>query len=98
MKKFYSLQFCSFIYQVALARRQEKHMALAVGGRGAVPSWVFIHDTDIVDRGLIVLFFVFFSIFGLISVAPRKRLNSAIVWSFLLFFGIFFRCPELPTL
>jgi len=33
-----------------------------LGGRGS--SWIFIHGTDIVDRGLIVL------IFGLFSVAP----------------------------
>jgi len=34
------------------------------GGAGEPwPPWIFIHCTDIVDRGLIVLFSVFFSIF-----------------------------------
>jgi len=32
--------------------------------REAVPPWIFIHGTDIVDRGLIVLFFgLVFAIF-----------------------------------
>jgi len=29
-------------------------------GRGCTPSWIFIHGTDIVDRGQIVLFFSLF--------------------------------------
>jgi len=37
----------------------------AAGGRNS--PWIFIHDADIVDNGLIVLFSVFFTIF---SVAP----------------------------
>jgi len=32
------------------------------GGKGAVLLWIFIHGTDIVDRGLIVLFFDLFSV------------------------------------
>jgi len=31
---------------------------------GAVAPWIFIHGTDIVDRGLIVLFSVFFCYFS----------------------------------
>jgi len=50
----------------------------------------FIHGTDIVDRGLMVLLFGLFLLFSsLFSVAPssfRKRLNSAI----LVFFGYCF--------
>jgi len=61
-------------------------------GQGAWPSWIFIHGTDTVDRGLIVLNFVFFLLFfGIFSVGPpRKRLNSAIFWSF-------FVAPSLET-
>jgi len=63
-------------------------MGVGSGGRGPWPSWIFIQGTDIVDRGLIVLFF------DLFSAAPpsRKRLNSAIFGLFLLFF-VFFSCP-----
>jgi len=55
--------------------------------------WIFIHGTDIVGGGLIVPFSVFFfasfrSYF--LAPPPRKRLNSAIFRSFLLFFGLFF--------
>jgi len=39
-------------------------------GRGAWPPWIYIHDTDIVHRGLTVLFFgLFLLFFGLFSVA-----------------------------
>jgi len=38
------------------------------------PPWIFIHDTDIVDRGLIVLFSVLFAIFRYFSVAPPPLL------------------------
>jgi len=45
------------------------------------PPWLFKHGTNIVDRGLKVLFFGhFFAIFGL----------------FYYFFGLFFRC-SLPS-
>jgi len=30
--------------------------------RGSCPPWIFIHGTDRVDRGLIVLFFGLFSV------------------------------------
>jgi len=40
--------------------------ASAAGGR-APPPWFFIHGTDIVDKGLIVLFF------GLFSVGPHME-------------------------
>jgi len=70
--------------------------ASAAGCReGPWPLWIFIHGTDIVNRGLIVLFFVFFSIFRsffrLPPLPPWKRLNSAI-------FRFFFCYPPLaPT-
>jgi len=63
------------------------------GGRG--PLWIFMHATDIVDRGLIVLYFGhFFDIFW--SPPPRKRLNSAIFRSFLLFLYLFSVAPPPP--
>jgi len=40
-------------------RRQQ----LVGGGAVPPPAWIFIHGTDIVDRGLIVLFSVFFANF-----------------------------------
>jgi len=57
-------------------------------GRGAVPPpWIFKHGTNIVDRGLEVLFFgLFFLFLGFfplpLSSPPRKR-------QIVLFFGIF---------
>jgi len=47
--------------------------ASATGEGGRWPPWIFIHGTNIADRGLKVLFF------GVV---------------FLLFFGLFFRCPH----
>jgi len=59
-------------------------MGVGSGGRGRTPSWIFIHGTDIVDRGLIVLFFdLFLPFFDLFSVGPPwKRLKE-------IFFGLF---------
>jgi len=58
------------------------------GGRAA--PWIFIHDRNIVDRGLKVLFSAFFAIFSVFfPLTPHplwKRLNSAV---FLITFGIF---------
>jgi len=70
------------------------------GGGGRAP-WIFKYGTNIVDRGLKVLFFSFFVFefsflifFGLFRcLPPRKRLNSAIFRYFLLMFGLFFRWP-----
>jgi len=61
-------------------------MGVCSGGQ-----WIFIHGTDIVDRGLKVLFF------GLFSVAPPswKRLNSANFRIFAIFQS-FFVAPPLP--
>jgi len=50
-------------------------------GRGAVsPSWIFKYGTNIVDRGLKVLFFGHFYYFSVFFSLPPswKRLNSAI--------------------
>jgi len=61
------------------------------GGRGL--PWIFIHDANIVDRGLKVLFFgVFLLFFGLFSPLPSpwKRLNSAIFRSFFRWIEIFY--------
>jgi len=50
------------------------------GAGGPWPPWIFKHGTNIVDRGLKVLFFgLSLLFFGLFSVGPPwKRLNSAI--------------------
>jgi len=50
-----------------------QNMGVGSGGQeGAVPPWIFIHGTYIVDRGLIVLFFglylLFFGLFCYFSV------------------------------
>jgi len=34
------------------------------------PPWIFIHDKDIVDKGLIVIFLGLFCYFGLFFVSP----------------------------
>jgi len=42
-----------------------------------VPSWIFKHGTNIVDKGLKVLFFGFFLLFsGLFSVDPPERFSA----------------------
>jgi len=44
-------------------------------GGDVAPPWIFIHGTDIVDRGLIVLFFgllLFFGLFPLPSPPPLE--------------------------
>jgi len=60
--------------------------------------WVFIHGTDIVNKGLIVLFFgLFCYFFGLFSVGPTGR---GLIVLFSIFFAIFlavFRWPPLET-
>jgi len=49
-------------------------MGVGSGGQGVPcppPPWIFIHGTNIVDRGLKVLFFgLFLLFFGLFAVAP----------------------------
>jgi len=60
-------------------------------GSESVPSppWIFIHGTDIVDRGLKTLFFglfLLFFVFFCCSPTPCKKLNSPI------FFAIFGCC------
>jgi len=68
---------------------------MGVGSReqGGVPPWIFIRGTNIVDKGLKVLFSAFFCYFSVFfSVAPLppwKRLNSVIFRYFLTIFGIF---------
>jgi len=45
---------------------------MGVGSRegGVPPSWIFLRDTNIVDRGLKVLFFGLFAIFRLFFPLP----------------------------
>jgi len=59
---------CSYAKK-ALEKMQKKAFPRGVGSRGGGfrgPSWIFIHGTNIVDRGLKVLFFgLFLLVFGL---------------------------------
>jgi len=76
---------------------------MGVGSRGRVggpcslpppPPRVFIDGTNIVGRGLKVLFSAVLLLFGLFSVGPHwKWLNSAILRYFIANLRSFFRCP-----
>jgi len=70
-------------------------MGVGSGEQGALPPWIFKHGTNIVDRGLKVVFFdLFLLFFGLFSVGPLwKRLNSVIFLAFFANFLSFFYCP-----
>jgi len=61
-------------------------MGVGSGAQEDVALWIFIHGTDIVEKGLIV------SIFGLFSVAPSS-LEEAFFGLFC-YFRSFFRCPH----
>jgi len=53
---------------------------MGVGSGGPWPSWIFIHDTNIANRDLKVLFeffFCYFSVFFPLPPPPWKKLNSA---------------------
>jgi len=55
-------------------------MGVGSGGKGAVaPLWIFMHGTDIVDKGLIVLFFDLFpfSVFFSVTPPPPSHLEKA---------------------
>jgi len=70
-------------------------MGVGSGGRGPWPPWIFKRDTNIVDRGLKVLFFglfCFISVFFFIA-PSLKWLNSAIFRYFLLIFSLFSVVP-----
>jgi len=72
--------------------------SMSVGGRGAVASpWIFKHCTNIVDRGLKVLFFGLFCYFWSSYPLPPtlEEANSAIFRYFLLIFGLFCVGPPL---
>jgi len=63
------------------AKHYSLGMGVGSGGQGGrVPPWIFIYCTDIVERGLILLFF------GLFSVGPPRR--SLIVLFFCFFSGV----------
>jgi len=52
-------------------------------GAGGSALWVFMHGTDIADRGLIVLFFglfCYFSVFFLLFPPPRKISADPLAW------------------
>jgi len=66
-----------------------------IHGRRQRRAGIFKHGTNIVDRGLKVLYFglyfvIFRSFFRCLLPLPWKRLNSAIFRYFLLIFGLFF--------
>jgi len=71
----------------------DKHERRQWRVRWPYSPWIFIHDTNIVDRGLIVLFF------GIFSVGPTwKRLNSAISrFLFAIFLVFFLLAPHPPA-
>jgi len=58
-------RFCNHIFSVITRKRKANAdpWASAVGDRRAVLPWIFKHGTNIVDRGLEVLFSAFFAIF-----------------------------------
>jgi len=96
---YFSLQFLQFFFPGREGARIFclRSWVSATGGRDPWPPWIFIHGTDMVGRGLIVVFFVVFFcyFFSLFSVAfPHwKRLNSAIFRSFFAVFSGFFSLP-----
>jgi len=63
------ISICCFFYcfnaqHLRVAQRIKKQSwASEAGGRGACPPWIFIHGTNIVERGLKVLFFGVFLLF-----------------------------------
>jgi len=59
-------------------------MGVGIGGAVGLPPWIFIHGTDIVDKGLIVLFFSLLAIFR--SFFPLPPSGRGLI---VLFFGIF---------
>jgi len=71
-------------------------------GEGAWPSWIFKHSTNIVDRGLNVVFFALFLLFSafftiflvFFPLVSLEDANSTIFRYFLLIFGHF----SLPSL
>jgi len=82
---------------------QSKFLAtsvMGVGSRGPWLSWISKHGTNIVNKGLKVLFFgliCYFSVFFPLPPPLRKRLNSAIFRYFLLIFGLFSVAPSLEN-
>jgi len=81
-------------------------MGVGSGGQGVDrgPPWIFIYGTNIVDKGLKVLFFgVFLLFFGLFSIGPPGSGLRVLFFNiFLVFFGLFPSPPPLkiflPTL
>jgi len=59
------------------------------GAGGPCPLWIFIHGTNIVNRGLKMLFFGILLVFGLFSVPPPPPPPGA-GNSFFFFFFFFF--------
>jgi len=97
---------CHFSFQYTVHNLRTKQFITYIDvhyvhrrGRGGVaPPRIFINGTNIVDRGLKVLFFGLLLFFGIFFRCPhsRKRLNSAIFRYFLLNFRYFFHCSPSP--
>jgi len=51
--------------------------ASAAGGGGACPPWIFIHGTNIADRGLKVLFSAFLCYFAVLFFRCPPPLDEA---------------------
>jgi len=66
--------------------------ASAAGGRAPSPS-IFIHGIDIVDRGLIVLFDIFWSFFRFPTSLPLEEAFNSAIFNLFYYFLVFFRCP-----
>jgi len=83
--KYCSLVICKFA-QCTHGRRQRG------AGRGAAaPSWIFKHGTNIVHRGLKVLFSAVFCYFGrFFRCSPGRGQIVLFFGIFLLIFGLFF--------
>jgi len=67
-----------------------RSMGVGSGGQGHGLPWIFIHRTDIVNRGLIVLFLVFLLFFGIFSGAPSGIGLKVPFFSLFCYFSIFF--------
>jgi len=67
-------------------------MGVSSGGQGGVPpTWIFVHGTNLVNKGIVLFFGFFLLFFGLFFLAPHPPKKGIIVLLFSLFyyFGVF---------
>jgi len=68
----------NFFAEIKFITGTIKCMGVGSGRQGGVASpWIFKHGTDIVDRGLIMLFSVFFAIFRFFFFFSLDHLEEA---------------------